>query len=167
MGFVSGVRSFSKNTCSEKRMLNSISHYTCSPIYSLGLTWYNMLAEQNLPLTSVISNLSSSCPATLSAMQRYFSLSFAWIPVMVNSSSVGWDHLESYKELIGWFVPSHETYHVIFGAGFPDMMSQRNVMLYPTVPWRYTGSPCSLLIRGISVHETITMLRTKQCGLFR
>ena len=53
---------------------------------------------------------------------------------MVNSSIVGWDHLESYKELIGWFVPSHETYHVIFGSGVPDMMSQRNVMLYPTVP---------------------------------
>ena len=134
MGFVSGVRSFSKHACSEKRMLNSISHYPCSPIYSLLRTWYNMLAEQNLPLTSVISNLSSSFPATFSAMQRYLSLSFSWIPIMVNSWSVGWDHLESYKELIGSFVPSHETYHLIVGAGFPDVMSQRNVMSYPTVP---------------------------------
>ena len=164
MGFVSGVGRFSKN---RKDNANSIYSHTCSPIYSLLRTWYNMLAEQNLPLTSVISNLSSSCPATFSAVQRYLSLSFVWIPVMVNSSSVGWDHLESYKELIGWFVPSHDTYHVIFGAGFPDMMSQRNVMLYPTVPRRYTVSPCGLLIRGISVHEAITMLRTKQCGLFR
>jgi len=124
---------FFKEHVFRKENANSLSH-TCSPIYSLLLTWYNMLAEQNLPLTSVISNLSSSFPAAFSAMQRYLFLSCCWIPVMVNSSLVGWDHLESYKELIGWIVPSHETYHVIVGAGFPDMMSQRNVMLYPTVP---------------------------------